>query len=174
MLPKIDMQSIILKLKNKKLLLPVTLIICGVLLLILFPGNKDNDSSKPAETQDAEQYIKKLEKKLEHSISLFGGVEQCDVMITAASTENNRYLENSKTTASVDEKNEQYSKETEYLVVDDNGHDRVIIEKRNLPEICGALIVYQGKDDLQIQKNILDAVSAVLGLPSNKICVVTE
>ncbi len=158
--------------KKKPYAVPILIAVIGIILLTLFSGEKKQNNSHTTVTDDPQEYVKQLEEKLEKSIGGFGSVESCDIMITLSSYERNEYLENSTVSSSNGDNSEQYDRKKEYLVIDREGNDSVIIENRNTPEIKGVLIVYKGNGDVNTKKDILDAAATVLGIKSNKVCVV--
>ncbi len=170
----LQMNDLIFKIKAKPYLMPIIVVCVGVLILLLFSGKPTAQKSESEELYDPYEYTTKLEKKLKKHILALEAVNSCEVMITLSSLENNDYLENFSVSSNRSEDSEQYSRQNEYLVIDEDGNDSVIIEKINAPQICGALVIYNGKTDVETQKNIIDAVTTVLGLQSNKVCVVSN
>ena len=160
--------------KSSPFFIPLTLLVIGVLLLILFVSPTGDKTSKKSASLSTEEYIQTLEMKLEKNINRITSVEDCSVMLTISSVEDNEYLENKSISSSLDEKSEEYSRQEEYLVIENGGDDSVVIKSRKMPKICGALVVYEGSADIHTKKNILDAVSTVLGIQSNKVFVVSN
>ena len=169
-----NFKKILERLKKSPYFVPVLLVIAGLLLLLCFSGTGESTKASSVEVYDPYDYVDTLEKNLEKSICKFSGVDSCSVMITLASLENNEYLENSSVSSSNGEATEQYTRQEEYLVINEDGNDSVIVSSKKTPKICGALIVYQGSADIETKKNNLDAASTVLGLQSNKVCVVVN
>ena len=167
------LKTILFEMKKKPFFVPLVFIILGIVLISLFSFETEKPKTISKEL-DPYEYAEDLENKLSKRIKEFSGVEDCSVMITLSSVENNEYLENSSVSSTMDKENEQYSRQKEYLVIDENGNDTVIVSSKKMPKVCGALVVYQGIDDVEIQKNILDSVSTLLGIQSNKVCVVAE
>lgn len=165
--------DILHRFRKSPYVVPVILVIAALLLLSIF-SRESGPSGDKKESFDAYEYVEGLEAKLKKTIGSFSWVEECQVMITLESFENNEYLENSSVSANQSENAEQYSKQREYLVINEEGSDEVILRTRNTPEIGGALIVYKGANNLEAKKNILEAASTVLGLRSNKVCVICE
>ena len=57
--------------------------------------------------------------------------------------------------------------ENKQILVDSNSNP--VTEKIIMPKIEGAIIIAEGGDNATIKTNIIQAVSAVTGLPSHKI-----
>lgn len=167
-------KKIIVTVKNNQFFIPIILLIVGIFVLVFLGSSSGKEKTKKTEIVNTTEYIETLENNLQKNIKKLASVQDCSVMITISSLEDNEYLENKSITSSLGEKNEEYSREEEYLVIDDGGDDSVVIKSRKMPAICGALVVYDGNDDIQTKKNILDAVSTVLGIQSNKVCVVSN
>ncbi len=174
MLEPEKLKKIIGSLKKSPFFLPVILLCVGVLILMIFASPTKNGKAQSVETLNTAEYIKSLEKNLENNIKKLTSIQDCSVMITISSLEDNEYLENKSVSSLLGKENEEYSRQEEYLVIDDGGDDSVVIKSRKMPQIRGALVVYDGSADIQTKKNILDAVSTVLGIQSNKVCVVSN
>lgn len=166
------LKGVLIFLKRTPYAVPILLAILGVCLLLVFSNDGKQAKTKSSLSEDPNEYVDRLEKELEESINGFSSVESCSIMITLSSLESNEYLENSSVSSSSGNNGEQYDRQSEYLVIDQDGNDSVIIENRNTPQIRGVLIVYKGAGDVETQKNILDAATTVLGVKSNKVCVV--
>ncbi len=166
--------EIIRKFKTSSYAVPVFLLLIGIIILVLFmPPEKKPDNEKES-FQDPQEYVESLEHTLKNNILKLNKVEDCSVMITVSSIDNYEYLENQIVSSSINEKDEEYSREQEYLVIDDGGEDNVVIKSKHLPEISGVLVIYDGSSDIVTKKNILDAVSTVLSIQSNKVCVLSN
>ena len=170
-----QMQTLRKLLNNERIkpfLIPVVLLLLGVFILVITTNPSQKSVQETA--VDSEKYIQVLEKNLTKNIKKLTSVYDCSVMITISSFDQNEYLENKSVTSTMGEQNEEYNREGEYLVIDGGGDDSVVIKSRKMPEIRGALVVYDGSADINTKKNILDAVSTVLGIQSNKVCVVSN
>ena len=101
-------------------------------------------------------------------------VNGCVVLITAASGTENEYLENIERSSGIRDKEEQNSETREYILVDGGNGKNVVIGSKKYPAVKGVLVIYEGEDDIDIKKSITDAVSTVLGIQSNKVCVISN
>lgn len=88
------------------------------------------------------------------------------------------YNENSKTTSTEEtdksggtKKTEQVDSQKEVVYQEDNGNKTPIVQKTVEPKIEGAIITSKGANDINVKTNIIQAVEAVTGLPTHKICV---
>ncbi len=59
------------------------------------------------------------------------------------------------------------------VVTDKDGNESAVISRENAPEIAGVTIASKGAGSLMVRKNIIESVSTVLGIGTNKICVVS-
>ncbi len=155
--------------KIKKLLrgrnAPTVFIIIGavLILLILLSGNEEKtDNSK--ETTGSEMtltsdYEKRLEEKLEATLSEINGVGKVSVMITLSSSEEYIYAE---------ERDKKTDSEKISFVKSGEGG---IIKKVRMPVITGAVIVCEGGGNTQVCERVYEAVSVSLGISSNRISV---
>lgn len=172
MLRPSDVRKILYSEKNKQFLLPTMLIVAGVFLLIVISSPKT--SNKNEDTINLDRYVSALESNLEKNIKKLSSVNDCSVMITVSSLDQNEYLENQNVSSSLGDDEEEYIREKEYLVIESGGEDTVVMKVRKMPEIRGALIVYEGENDINIKMNILKAATTILGIKSNKVCVVSS
>lgn len=167
-----NFSHLIHKFKQSPYAVPIVLLLLGVALLFLFSGNGKTEDK--AVSVDGLDYINTLEKELEKKLGNMQEVESCSVMITVSSVEDREYLENTAVDSSQNEDSEEYSRQKEYLVIESGGEEGVIVKSELMPEICGALVVYEGSGDVDTRKNILEAVSTVLGVRSNQVCIIAN
>lgn len=156
----------------------VILLIVGVLGMVLiglsdtFTSRKNSIKSENQFETSIEEYIDIIEKKTTKIISDIDGAGKCRVMITAKSSEEKDYVYNQNITEEISGTEEKHSEiQTEIVITENNGQDGPIVIKINEPEIRGVLVLCEGADDLLIKENITQAVKTVLGISSNKICV---
>lgn len=172
MLNKFNLTALFSDGKLAKYKMPLIILVAGVMLL-LFSGLFGGGEKSKTEVKDTDQYVAHLQKTLQNNIKKLNSVEDCSVMITLAASEENTYLENSDVSSTVRDDETQSSAQRDYLVIDGKDGDQVVVESKKFPRIQGVLVVYKGVDNITIKKNILDAVSTVLGIKSNKVFVVS-
>lgn len=168
------LKEILKKLKINPYVVPISLFAVGVIFLLFWASPQKKETSQNNNFLNTQEYVEMLEHTLKKNINKLDSVNDCSVMITIASIDDNEYLENKSISSMIKEDNEEYSREQEYLVIDDGGDDRVVIKSRRLPKISGALVIYEGSADIETKKNISDAVSTVLSIQSNKVCVLSN
>lgn len=169
---KIEKLKDILK-KDKKLGIILILAVLGVLFLLAseLVGSAE-EKEKTEVTATTDEYAVMIEKKLSDIISSIDGAGETKVMVTIDTGEENVYAKEIK---SEDEKNEgknTSSYEYEYIVIksgtsSENGMLLKVVE----PNIRGVAVVCDGGDNAAVRENIINTVSAVLDIKTNKISV---
>ena len=61
--------------------------------------------------------------------------------------------------------------QNQYVIVDNGKTKEALVKKVLKPSVTGVIVVCEGGNSLSVQEKILTAVSAVLDLSTNKICV---
>ncbi len=156
--------------KDKRLII---LLICGLIgiSLIAFselsskPENKEKINTAQNTYVD---YEEKLEERLCGIISQISGVGKARVMVKTKGTEESELAQNVSS-----DRNAQgdIKAENEYVIVGSNSNEQGVLIKKNYPEIQGAIIVCEGGDDVKIQNEVVNAVSALLGISKNNVSV---
>lgn len=172
-----DLKNAVSRIKNtlssvsaeKKTWAAVLLGITGI-LLIFFSGGDDEKNDAPVisegnagETAELQEYNAYQEKRLEDILSAIDGVGQVRVMITLDSTEEYIYAE------SEDIDNER--KESEYVIIKNQDGEEALVKKIMYPEITGVVVVCDGGGSDRVRERIYNAVTAVMGITSDKIYV---
>ena len=100
-------------------------------------------------------------------LSAMDGVGACEVMITLNETNENVYAQNSS--EKTEENKSEY--ESEYVIHSgENGDDPVLI-KQYFPQVKGVAVVCTGGDDIRVKENIVNSVTALFNISSNRISV---
>lgn len=156
--------------KDKRLII---LLVCGLIgiSLIAFselsskPDNKEKINTAQNTYTD---YEEKLEERLCGIISQISGVGKASVMVKTKGTEESELAQNVSS-----DRNAQgdIKAENEYVIVGSNSNEQGVLIKKNYPEIQGAIIVCEGGDDVKIQNEVVNAVSALLGISKNNVSV---
>ncbi len=157
----------------RKYKIPLILTPIALLLIAVSGGSTQNKEIKTTQI-DVEKYFHSIEKQLETGICQIQSVNACDVMITAASGEEYEYLENTERSFGVRGEEQENAETREYILVDNGSGKNVVIRSKKYPKVKGVLVIYEGASDINIKKAITDAVSTVLGVQSNKVCVLSN
>ncbi|MDR2753733.1 MAG: hypothetical protein LBB50_05445 [Oscillospiraceae bacterium] len=152
----------------------------GILLLCIssLPGagsgkkNAANAAAGESIRVDLTQYEQQLERRLCDTIASIAGAGNTRVMLTLDCGSEPIYATQGKT----DQKNsysegvgeESLSSSKEYVIV---GSGQGLVLKMIEPQVRGVAVVCQGGDDILVRQQIVEAVTAVLGVGSNKVSV---
>ena len=150
--------------KPKTSFLAVVLGVAAMVLILLnelWPSQAAQET--PAEmytTQSAASYQEELETQLAGLIQQIAGAGETTVMITLESGEERIYATDTQT-------GQNQSQQTHVLLEDGTALEETVY----LPTICGVAVVCEGGGDVGIQARITSMLSALLDVPSNRICV---
>lgn len=155
--------------------------LAGILLIFvssLFPSKPVNKKAQElTSTQTEQQYIENLEIRLTEMLKNISGVGDAKVMITLESTANVIYAQNEQSDNQTqgaqgqDNASNKNSYNSQHVIIEESGDKKPLIETNIMPEIKGVAVVCSGGGDIMVIKNITDLVSALLALPTNRICV---
>ena len=148
----------------------------GVMLIFL----SETDTKKVDDNKSSykvEDYEKQMETELENILSEVNGAGQVKVMLTIESGQENIYACQEKTSqdeqSTAGEKNGRRSTyENEVVMVTTGSEKQALVEKTMQPAVQGVVVVCQGADNIKVTSDITNAVSVVLNIPSNRICVI--
>ncbi len=147
--------------KKSKTKLLVAVGIIGILLILL------SEISFPTAKKDYTSYAEQLDEKLTDIISSMEGVGKCRVMITLRSTSESIYAKNTENSQSTGSS----SQNSEYVIYDGGNGDSPILLQENFPDIEGVAIVCSGGDNIAVREKIIQCVSALFNISSNRISV---
>lgn len=121
-------------------------------------GSGQHKNTKSA--QSSTEYQAQLENRLEHLISQMSGAGKTTVMVTLETGEEAIYALDTQS-------GEMQSQQTHVLLEDGSA----LTETVCLPQVCGVAVLCEGGGDIRVAARITELVSALLDLPSNRICV---
>lgn len=163
----------ILKLLGKyKFVLLVAVI--GVALMLWPTGTKSESLGETlVEKNDSCDDVQKLESSMEDILKKIQGVGRVDVMLTLQSSGELILAADTVLRYSGNPQNpSDYNRASETVVVSSgNGADVIVTQERS-PQYRGALIVCDGGDNDKVRLRVIEAVSALTGLGSDRIAVV--
>ncbi len=171
--------SKLFKIKNFKLVGLVVLLIAVVVgyFFISKSSTKTTSASKATNSYytSSLDYAKALETKMQNVLSNISGSGKVSVMVTLSSSLEIVYAESvdEKNNSSVSSNNSTSTKNTtsNTIIVKNNGVNSPLVVKEILPEIKGVVVVCEGAKDVNIKLKIVQAVKALLDIPSNNIQV---
>ncbi len=161
-------------LKGRKQLLMLVAILIGVVLVSFSPGNNEEDIPYSADSfVTLDTYTKDTEKRLEETISKISGAGETKVMMTFESSFESVYASDARLEENPGNISASAKTTEKQLVL---ANDRIsgeapILLKELCPKVKGVLVVCSGGEDLQVQKKIKEAVSALLSISETKIYV---
>ena len=144
----------------------VLIIIIAGIFLMLLPGTTDKTESK-AETTISE--VQTMEERLTEVLSQIRGAGKVQVMLTESSGAETIYKSDESISVSGDNTT---SKKDTVTVTDENRAQNGLITQVNPPKYLGALIVCKGADDPKVRLAIMNAVSSLTGLKTDRITIV--
>jgi len=143
-------------------------------------NNKKTTESSIQSQNTSDSNQDNLEARLESILSNINGVGDVKVLINYSESSETvaMYNENSKTSSTEESdksggtrKIEETDSQKEVVYQEENGKKTPIVQKMVEPKIEGAIITSKGASDINVKTNIIQAVEAVTGLPTHKICV---
>ena len=142
--------------------------LAGVVLMLL-PGKKD--SMPDAETAEGESFsLEETERRMAEVLGAMDGVGRVQVMLTLRSGETLSLAEDSSATLG---SGGDVRQDSQVLTVNrGSGKQEVVVTQRLYPTYQGAVVVCQGAGDSSVNLAVIQAVSVLTGLGSDKITVV--
>lgn len=163
---------------GKKTKLIFVIGIAGILLILLselLPSGRSDKADSTIDVQasldETEKYRQDIERQLTELISDIKGVGDVRVMITITGTKEYVYAEKSDLDRKTEGSGESVRSQGEIVLADGGGEKQPVLRKITAPQIGGAAVVCDGAADPQTKERIVNVISAVLGLPFNRISV---
>ena len=154
----------------------------GLLLLCLTSlpnsGKSGAGSQNPASESirvDLTDYERQLEERLCGIIASIAGAGETKVMLTLECGSEPIYAVQGKTDSkhsySGSGGDESFSANKEYVIIGTGSGAQGLVLKMVEPQVRGVAVICQGGDDILVRQAIVEAVTAVLGIGSNKVSV---
>lgn len=161
--------------RKNGILLAGVLIFAAILFVFLLPKTESSDNTGVS----TEAFIQKTEGRLKELLSSVDGVGNVRVMITLKDGGEYIYateVKKEENTSSEESEEKSYSEcsertEETYKLVSSSGSDAPLLIKVKEPEISGIVIVCSGGGSASVRLSVLNAVSALFGIPSSKVTV---
>ena len=168
------------KIKNPKIIILIFILIVIVFVYLNFhstPSSKANTKGQVFYYTNSLDYANALENKITSVVSKMEGAGDVSVMLTLASSlelvyaestneKNNSSVSGSSTTSST-------NSTSETIIIKNNGDSSPLVIKEILPQIRGVVIVCEGAKDIKLKMKIVQAVKALLNIPSDNIQVLS-
>lgn len=134
----------------------IPLVIISGVLVMLFGADRREVIAADASVDS--NYVSETEQRIAEMLRGIEGVGECRVTITLSSGGKKEYVR----------------EEGSVLVITDkDGNQSAVVSRENAPEIAGVTIATRGAGSTVVRNNIIESVSTVLGIGTNKICVVS-
>ncbi|MBR5447809.1 MAG: hypothetical protein IKV40_05230 [Clostridia bacterium] len=146
----------------------VVSVICALLgvILLVFTGGADTDTSDNAEYASVISYTEKLEDRVKTLCLAVDGVDEVSVLLTMESGSEFVYADNIK-----EDVNGQDSRSytSDYLIIEKDDGTAPVVTCEIYPRIRGVAVVCNGGDKPALQKKLTELISAALGISSGRI-----
>jgi len=142
----------------------------GVLLITLpiFGGEKSDDATSTAVSGRATFDLEKMEKKLADALSEIEGAGNVTVILTVKTGARQVLAEDGQSS----QKGVDKELSTSTVVVSQgSGYEEVVTVQEIFPQFRGALVVCAGGGNPAVKLKLVEAVSALTGLGSDKISI---
>ena len=149
----------------KKYRYAALVLLLGLALLLLPGGKKTTQKSNAAASAAQTDYAAETERRLQQ----IAGAGQVSVMLTLETGERVEYQTDVQ--ASSDGAQSSESRKT-VILSEGSSYDKAAVAATTYPRFQGALIVCEGADSAAVRLRLLEAVSAVTGLSTDRITVV--
>ena len=155
----------------------------GVLLLLLSECTPKSNPSTPSATSSvqstAEDYVKNMEQRLKQMIEQIDGAGKSEVMLTLQNSGESIYATQTKNsedhTEDIGEGNSKKTSkselEQETLIYEGTDGKQALLITQKEPQINGVIVACEGGENAVVQARIIQAVTTVLNLSTNRVCV---
>lgn len=138
----------------------------GLFLMIAGSGSgRTKQTQPPPETGDMSSYAALLEEKLTRVIGSIDGAGRVQVSVTLEAGEETVYAQ--------DERSDGPDRATEkkHILMNGQGKQEPLVEMVWAPEVRGIAVVCQGAGDPGLEAQILETVSVLTGVSTNRISI---
>lgn len=143
------------------------ILVIGLLLMTL-PERTHEEQKTTVQTVKHTQSEVSVSEELAKILTSIEGVGKVEVMLTVASGAQTLYQTDNNTTSSKDENSSRH----ETAIITDSNRNEMGLVAQIIPEkYQGAIVVCQGAGSPSVQLAVINAVSNVTGLSSDRICV---
>lgn len=150
----------------KKYRYVVLILIIGLILMAIPEKSNDSKSNNTSITETNNEMS--VSDQLKDVLSNIDGAGCVEVMLTISSGEEIIY----QTDQEISTSGESNSTRTDTITLTDSERNQVgLIKQINPPSYMGAIIVCQGADSAAVRLAIVEAVSKITGLSTDRICV---
>ena len=158
--------------KNGSLLL-VIIGLVGMLLISLpsfLPEKKPEKFSEEIKAEEAD-YAADISVQLEEILGKIDGVGEIKVMVTLKQDSSYVYATDIIQSDRQEDALTQQEKEKKHIILEQDGEEQALISTCFSPQVEGVIIVCQGGGDPVVVSKLTNAVTAALGIGSNRVAV---
>ena len=154
----------------------VALVMAVGCVLLLWPSGESRDppqaaaSAMPAAAPQEDFSVSALEEKLERTLSKVHGAGEVSVMLTVQGGSRQVLAEDVKNSRSAEGGSESQRATVVVSGTSGTGGGPVLVQQL-YPKFQGALVVCSGGEDAQVRLKLMEAVSALTGLGTDKISI---
>lgn len=150
----------------KKYKFAAIVLLVGI-IFILIPTGKRKETPSIVTVQEETENIQ-IQQSLEQILSQISGAGEVSVLLSVSSGEETVYQTNNKHSGSEENRSTQYDTVT---VTDADRNQTGLIKQTISPVYRGAIVVCEGADSAMVRLAIVEAVSNITGLSSDRISV---
>lgn len=161
--------------KNIKIAILVIIAIVSLIVFIKFGGAKSESQKTSADSafeyKSTMDYCGELERKLESVLSQVKGAGTIKVMISLDGSPELVYAMDSDTKVSNNSNGSTTTSSSTPILIQKSGLSSPLILTEILPKVKGVIVVSSGASDIGIKLDILNSVSTLLDISTDKINV---
>ncbi len=132
------------------------MIAIGIVFMLV--QTQPNESVAVSSGNTNEQYLDEMERCVAEMLERIEGAENSVVTITLADGGSREYVRENGNVL---------------VITDDEGNQSAVVSKEIAPEIAGVTVACSGAGSVTVRENVIRSVSTVLGIGTNKVCVVS-
>lgn len=149
----------------------IVIVALGFILLILPQGE---DRGTEGQTQTAFD-VESFEKRIENSLSVCDGVGRCKVLLSIESGPESVYEKEARKSARENENGVMLESDSDVkpsVLSEGSGRESPLLVKEIYPSFRGAIVICDGAEKNGVKALVLNSVTALTGLSSDKISIV--
>lgn len=148
------------------------ILLVGAGLLLWPDGSGVTDRTGQSEAGPVSVLPDTLGEEMEEILGQIQGVGTVHVLLTMDTDGERELAQNTELRYSGNTAApEDYSRSSEPVLRDSGGQEETVVTRRTYPTYRGALVVCQGGDRAEVKLVVTEAVSALTGLPSDRVTV---
>ena len=154
----------------KKYRLAALVVLLGAVLMLLPTGGKAQTSGDSSELPGETYSLEETEQRMAEVLGTIDGVGRVRIMLTLRAGSSLRLAEDSSLS---DSTGGQTKQEQQVLTVNrGSGRQEVVVTQQLYPTYQGAVVVCEGAGSSSVRLAVVNAVSVLTGLSSDRISVV--